>query len=177
MTMPPPPGHPPGPPVPPPSSPSSPYAAIRTNAVATLLLAALTVGSLAMPWVGYSSGWSGDVRWTGFDIIRSPFRVFADVDGAAVSLQAIQWIAIGLAALAFLRLLAPEIGLVWLSVTGALALCLLTGVTLFRFYKALEDGRHMAPSLQYGAAVAMVAALLCLIVAARAPGADRRTRR
>ncbi|MGA5822371.1 hypothetical protein ACPC54_31450 [Kitasatospora sp. NPDC094028] len=172
MTMPPPPGH--RPPTPPDPSPNS---QVRSNAAATLVLAALTAGSLAMPWAGYSSRDSGDLQWTGLDLMRTPFRIFRDVDNAATLLQAIQWIGIGLAALSLLRLLAPDIGLAWLSVTGATALCLVTGVTLFRFYKALEGDGYLAPSMQYGAVVAMVAALLCLIVAARAPGARGRARR
>jgi hypothetical protein len=145
----------------------------RANALWTLVFAALTLGSLALPWVGYSS--SREAAISGFDLMKLSEGVASDTNNAVSLLQVLTALSIGLIALSLLRMMVPG-GTSWLALLGALALFGIAVWTTVRINTALNDGGIFAPGMQAGPIVASVAAGLCAITACRGPGALRSQR-
>lgn len=163
----------PGRPVPPVATPAQPGSGrVRANALATLGFAALTLGSLAVPWAAYS-GESGGLSWSGFDVMGDPDRVADSLSTVVTCLHLVQWLSIGLIVLSVLRLIAPAAGLAWAVLIAAVVLVLCAVVAAFRFHGALRDVGAFAPDMRAGPIVTAVAAALCAVVAARGPAAQQ----
>ncbi|MFJ8472424.1 hypothetical protein [Kitasatospora sp. NPDC094011] len=146
----------------------------RANAVTVLLLAAVAVGALALPWASYS-GESGSLQWSGFDILGSNHRWSeAFLDDAGTWMRALQWIGIALVVLSVLRLLGSAVRLAGLTLLVAAALGAAAAGSLVQFHHVLQGGGGFAPSMQAGPVVAAVAGVLCFLVACFGPAAQRR---
>ncbi|MFE9426895.1 hypothetical protein ACFYNO_28470 [Kitasatospora sp. NPDC006697] len=171
------PGYPPppnyGPPGYPPTgyAPQPRYGGMRANAFIVLILAALVLGTLVMPWAGYS-GESGDLQWSASDFLKHPDR-FGDIKSAVTGMEVMLWVGLGLVVLSLLRLIAPAVRLGWLAFTVALALLIATIATVANFAHALSQGEY-APTLQSGAVLSVVLAVLCAVAAVFGPVAQRR---
>ncbi|SEK33345.1 hypothetical protein [Streptacidiphilus jiangxiensis] len=135
---------------------------VRVNAVVTLVLAALTVWTLTLPWASYS-GESGDLHWSGFDVMNNNSGQLSDSSANSVDcLHALQWIGVALIVVSVLRLLAPAVRMAWLGAVLGLGLLVSAVAALAQFHQSLQNGGVFAPSMQAGPVVAAVAALLCL---------------
>ncbi|MGW2375434.1 hypothetical protein [Kitasatospora sp. NPDC001683] len=138
-----------------------------------LLLAAVAVGSLALPWASYS-GESGSLEASGFDLLNGHRWATEFLGDSVAWMRALEWIGIALVGLSLLRLLGSAVRL------AGLALLLAAGAggaavgSLVQFHKVLEDAGAFAPSMEAGPVVAVAAGVLCFLVACFGPAAQRR---
>jgi hypothetical protein len=144
----------------------------RANALATLGFAALTLGSLAVPWAAAGDP-GGSLSWSGFDIMGDPERFADSLSCVVACLHLVQWLSIGLIALSVLRIIAPVISLAWAALFAAVVLVLCALAAAFRFHGALQNVSAFAPDMRAGPIVTALAATLCALAAARGPDAHR----
>ncbi|WP_143765534.1 hypothetical protein [Catenulispora acidiphila] len=145
----------------------------RANALATLGFAALTLGSLAIPWADYQDGSAGSLSWSGFDIMGDPKPVSDSIGSVVTCLHVLQWLSIGLIVLSALRLIVPASRLAWLSLLAATVLAVCAALAAFQLHSKLQGIDAVAPSMRAGPVVTALAAVLCLIAAGRGPAARR----
>ena len=154
----------------------------RAGALSTLIFGALTFGSLTLPWAAYrgESGRSGELSWSGFDLMDDPERFASTIGHTVTSLHVVLWLTIGSSFLGLFRLLAPTFHVAWLAALTTVVLVAGTVVATLQFHNALVN-TAVGPRMQAGPAVTGLAALLCATaavfgVAAQYPARPRRPR-